>query len=37
MRVTAVPERDEDGPRLADEVLAAITQVTSHEPQDQSS
>jgi hypothetical protein len=31
MRVTAVPERDEDGPRLADEVLAAITQVTSHE------
>ena len=33
MRVTAVPERGEDGARLADEVLAAITQVTSHEPQ----
>jgi small-conductance mechanosensitive channel len=32
MRVTAVPERAEDGARLADEVLAAITQVTSHEP-----
>jgi small-conductance mechanosensitive channel len=31
MRVTAVPQRDEDGPRLADEVLAAIGQVTSHE------
>jgi small-conductance mechanosensitive channel len=31
MRVTAVPERDEDGPRLADEVLAAIGQVTSHD------
>ena len=30
MRVTATPERDEDGPRLADEVLAAIGQVTSH-------
>jgi small-conductance mechanosensitive channel len=31
MRVTAIPERDEDGARLADEVLAAITQVTSDE------
>ncbi len=29
MRVSAVPERDEDGPRLADEVLAAIGAVTS--------
>src|SRR5215213_3527415 len=31
MRVTATPERDEDGPRLADEVLAAIGEVTSHD------
>jgi small conductance mechanosensitive channel len=31
MRVTATPERDEDGPRLADEVLAAIGQVTAHD------
>src|SRR3954466_6739675 len=30
MRVSATPERDEDGPRLADEVLAAIGEVTSH-------
>jgi small conductance mechanosensitive channel len=30
MRVTAVPERDDDGPRLADEVLEAIGEVTSH-------
>lgn len=29
MRVTAMPERHEDGPRLADEVLAAIGEVTS--------
>lgn len=29
MRVTATPERDEDGPLLADEVLAAIGKVTS--------
>ena len=33
MRVTATPERHEDGPRLADEVLAAIGEVTSHHPQ----
>jgi small conductance mechanosensitive channel len=31
MRVTAVPDRDEDGPRLADEILAAIGKVTSHD------
>ena len=31
MRVAATPERDEDGPRLADEVLAAIGQVTAPE------
>ena len=31
MRVTATPERDEDGPLLADEVLAAIGQVTAHD------
>ena len=31
MRVTATPERDADGPRLADEILAAIGQVTSHD------
>ena len=31
MRVTATPERDEDGPKLADEVLAAIGQVTAPE------
>jgi len=31
MRVTAMPERHEDGPRLADEVLAAISEVTSHD------
>jgi small conductance mechanosensitive channel len=31
MRVTATPERDEDGPLLADEVLAAIGMVTSHD------
>jgi small conductance mechanosensitive channel len=37
MRVTAVPERGEDGAHLADEVLAAITQVTSHQPQERSS
>jgi small conductance mechanosensitive channel len=29
MRVTATPESDADGPQLADEVLAAIGQVTS--------
>src|SRR3954454_5040465 len=29
MRVTAVPDRHEDGPKLADEVLAAIGEVTS--------
>jgi small-conductance mechanosensitive channel len=29
MRVAATPERHEDGPRLADEILAAIGQVTS--------
>jgi small conductance mechanosensitive channel len=29
MRVTATPESDDDGPQLADEVLAAIGQVTS--------
>jgi small-conductance mechanosensitive channel len=29
MRVSAVPERDTDGPQLADEVLAAIGEVTS--------
>jgi hypothetical protein len=31
MRISAVPERDEDGARLADEVLAAIGEVTSHD------
>lgn len=31
MRVTATPERDEQGPKLADEVLAAIGQVTAPE------
>src|SRR3954447_15725256 len=31
MRVTATPEHDDDGPRLADEVLAAIGEVTSHD------
>jgi small conductance mechanosensitive channel len=31
MRVTATPERDQDGPLLADEVLAAIGMVTSHD------
>ena len=31
MRVTATPERDADGPLLADEVLAAIGMVTSHD------
>jgi small conductance mechanosensitive channel len=31
MRVTATPERHEDGPQLADEVLAAIGMVTSHD------
>ena len=31
MRVTATPERDADGPKLADEVLAAIGQVTTPE------
>jgi small-conductance mechanosensitive channel len=30
MRVSATPESDADGPQLADEVLAAIGQVTSH-------
>src|SRR5215217_4643336 len=29
MRVSAVPDRHEDGPKLADEVLAAIGEVTS--------
>jgi small conductance mechanosensitive channel len=29
MRVTATPEHHDDGPRLADEVLAAISEVTS--------
>jgi small conductance mechanosensitive channel len=29
MRVTATPDRHEDGPKLADEVLAAIGEVTS--------
>ena len=29
MRVTATPERDEDGPRLADEVLTAVGRVTA--------
>jgi small conductance mechanosensitive channel len=29
MRITAKPERDEDGPRLADEVLEAIGEVTA--------
>ena len=33
MRVTATPERHEEGPQLADEVLAAIGAVTSHQPQ----
>src|SRR5829696_5304652 len=33
MRVTATPENDADGPRLADEVLAAIGEVTSHDGQ----
>jgi hypothetical protein len=28
MRVNAVPELDRDGPKLADEILAAISQVT---------
>ena len=28
MRVNAVPELDRDGPKLADEILAAIGQVT---------
>lgn len=28
MRVTATPERHEDGPRLADEILAAVAEVT---------
>jgi small-conductance mechanosensitive channel len=32
MRVTATPERHEDGPRLADEVLEAIGEVTSAHP-----
>jgi small conductance mechanosensitive channel len=33
MRVQAVPELDRDGPQLADEILAAIGQVTgAHEP-----
>src|SRR4051812_11094344 len=30
MRVNAVPEIDRDGPKLADEILAAIGQVTGH-------
>ena len=31
MRVAATPESDEDGPQLADEILAAIGQVTSRD------
>lgn len=31
MRVTATPERDEDGPLLADQVLAAIGRVTARD------
>ncbi|MEA2480631.1 MAG: small conductance mechanosensitive channel [Thermoleophilaceae bacterium] len=31
MRITATPESDADGPKLADEVLAALEQVTAHE------
>jgi len=30
MRVTATPERHEDGSRLADEILAAVAEVTHH-------
>jgi small conductance mechanosensitive channel len=30
MRIAATPELDRDGPRLADEILAAIGQVTAH-------
>jgi small-conductance mechanosensitive channel len=32
MRVSAVPELDRDGPQLADEILAAIGQVTGRTP-----
>jgi hypothetical protein len=30
LRIAAKPERDDDGARLADEVLAALDQLTQH-------
>ena len=33
VRITATPALDEDGPRLADEVLAVVSQVAAPAPQ----
>jgi small conductance mechanosensitive channel len=37
VRVVAVPDRARDGPRLADQVIAAVTGITSHRPGDEGS